>query len=280
LCGFSPPQFGPPQCYALLYGRAKTSYTAGTLGEMPIDIIWKIIYKDIMEKLVFSSPKKYKILEIKRLLNENSIPVTSIKLYIYVNMTRRHRTNSLIIDEREKRDELIIPIEEFNEKLNDAETFEIYTEENYFDRAINIIEDFNNKNFYNDCIFQSRNYDEAFNIQRLLIKNEIPCDDVITNFLDDDVEEYLIFLDPEFHEKAENIINDNYKQEIPIENEDVIKQNAETIFYENSEWNDSFKKFFKIIFVVLIIAVLIFFIDKKHPFIDQILNIIIELIKQ
>jgi hypothetical protein len=31
LWGFSPPHFGPPQCFALLYGRAKTSYTAGTL---------------------------------------------------------------------------------------------------------------------------------------------------------------------------------------------------------------------------------------------------------
>jgi hypothetical protein len=38
LWGFSPPHFGPPQCYALLYGRAKTSYTAGTSGEMPPEI--------------------------------------------------------------------------------------------------------------------------------------------------------------------------------------------------------------------------------------------------
>jgi hypothetical protein len=159
-----------------------------------------------MEKLIFSSPKKYKILEIKRLLTENNIPVTSIKLYIYINMIR-YSKGGTIIDEREKRGELIVPIEEFNEKLNDAETFEIYTEENYVDIAINLIEDFNNKNIYNDCIFQSRDYDEACNIQSILIKNEIPCDDVVTNFLDDDTEEYLIFLDPELHEKAENIIS-------------------------------------------------------------------------
>jgi hypothetical protein len=34
LCDFSPPHFGPPQCYALLYRRAKTSYTAETLCEI------------------------------------------------------------------------------------------------------------------------------------------------------------------------------------------------------------------------------------------------------
>jgi hypothetical protein len=225
-----------------------------------------------MESLIFSSPKKYKILEIKQLLNENDIPVTSIKLYVFVNMTRRHRDNSLIIDEREKRDELIVPIEEFNEKLNDAETFEIYTEENYADKAIDIIEDFNNKNFYNDCIFQSGNYDEAFDVQRLLVKTGIPCDDVTTNVLDESAEEYLIFLDPEFHEKAKNIINDNHKQEMPIENEDIIQKNEEIIFHENSAWNDGFKIFFKIIFVILIIAILIYFFDKKYPFLDKIIN--------
>jgi hypothetical protein len=39
LWGFSPPHFGPPQCFALLYGRAKTLYTAGTLGEIKIEFI-------------------------------------------------------------------------------------------------------------------------------------------------------------------------------------------------------------------------------------------------
>jgi hypothetical protein len=38
LWGFSPPHFGPPQCCALLYGRAKTSYTAGTLGDIKSEI--------------------------------------------------------------------------------------------------------------------------------------------------------------------------------------------------------------------------------------------------
>lgn len=226
-----------------------------------------------MEELIFSSPKKYKILEIKRLLQENNIPVTSIKLYIYVDMSRKHRANSLINDERERRDELIVPIEEFNETLNDAETFEIYTEENYSDRAIDVIEDFNNKNFYNDCVFRSENYDEAADIQKLLIQNGIPCDDVTANFLDDDTEEYLIFLDPEFHEKAENIINGDFEQETPMP-----VQKKETTFHEKDEWNGGFRIFSKIALVMLITAILMFFIDKKYPFIEKTLDALTGLI--
>jgi hypothetical protein len=40
LCGFSPPYFGPPQTYGLLYGRAKTSYTAGTLSAIFSETFW------------------------------------------------------------------------------------------------------------------------------------------------------------------------------------------------------------------------------------------------
>ncbi|MDR1429782.1 MAG: hypothetical protein LBI85_05785 [Spirochaetaceae bacterium] len=232
-----------------------------------------------MEKLIFSSPKKYKILEIKRLLTENDIPISSIQLYIYVNMTRYHR-GVPIIDEREKRGELNVPIEEFNGKLNDAEALEIYTEENYVDKAINLIEDFNNKNFYNDCIFQSRNYEEADNIQRILIKNEIPCDDVVTNLLYDDTEEYLIFLDPEFHVKAENILENNFKQEVPVEKRVNIQQNEDIQFSQDNEWGNQFVSFFKFLFVILIIIVLIFIFDKKYPFHEKVLNLITELIKK
>jgi predicted double-glycine peptidase len=51
LCGFSPPHFGPPQCYALLYGRAKTSFTARTLcaiGQNGVNILTeRYIYERI-----------------------------------------------------------------------------------------------------------------------------------------------------------------------------------------------------------------------------------------
>jgi hypothetical protein len=45
LCVFSPPHFGPPQTCGLLYGRAKTSYTAGTLGEIIFELVGKYIDK-------------------------------------------------------------------------------------------------------------------------------------------------------------------------------------------------------------------------------------------
>jgi hypothetical protein len=194
-------------------------------------------------------------------------------------MTKYAKYGVPIIDKREKRGELNVPIEDFDEKLNDAEALEIYTEEKYADKAISLIEDFNEKNFYNDCIFQSRNYEEASNIQMILIKNEIPCGDVVTNFLYDDTEEYLIFLDPEFHVKTENILKNNFKQEIPVEKRDGIKQNEDIQFSQVDEWRNPFVSFFKFSFIISIIIIFIYFLDKKHPFIDKVLNLVTELIK-
>jgi hypothetical protein len=51
LCGFSPPHFGPPQTCGLLYGRAKTSYTAGTLCEIKIEYIAEKNQKMVDSKL-------------------------------------------------------------------------------------------------------------------------------------------------------------------------------------------------------------------------------------
>jgi hypothetical protein len=52
LCGFSPPHFGPPikQCVALLYRRAKMSYTAGTLCAICFEICLNFIIKNIQKK--------------------------------------------------------------------------------------------------------------------------------------------------------------------------------------------------------------------------------------
>jgi hypothetical protein len=47
LCGFSPPHFGPPQTYGLLYGRAKTSYTAETLCAIGAKIFVELSQKYI-----------------------------------------------------------------------------------------------------------------------------------------------------------------------------------------------------------------------------------------
>jgi len=41
-----------------------------------------------METIIYSSPKKYVIVDIKNLLNENNIPVSSIQLYIKVSVDR------------------------------------------------------------------------------------------------------------------------------------------------------------------------------------------------
>jgi len=183
-----------------------------------------------MEKCIYSSPKKYKILEIKKLLLDNNIPVTSIQLYIYVNMSRLHaRGEDEIIDIREERGELLVPIEEFDEELNDAETFEIYTEEKHADKALVLIDEFNENNLYKNCIFKSMDYKEASNIHAVLLKNNIPCDDIITNIIDENNEEYLLYLDPNFHEKAENIMENRDKQEFQTEPTEIKR--SKQLFY-------------------------------------------------
>jgi hypothetical protein len=155
-----------------------------------------------MEKLIFQSPKKHRIIAIKKLLIENDIPISNIKLYIYVEWNHGGRKGGKGITQYiEKRDILDLPIEDFNEKLNDSQTFEIYTDDKYEDKALEIIENINIGTFFGDCIFKSVNYDETFEKYLLLTKRNIPCDDVFINN-----EEYLLFADPENRENAMNIL--------------------------------------------------------------------------
>lgn len=156
-----------------------------------------------MEKIIFQSPRKHRIIAIKNLLTENNIPISSIKLHIYVEWSHGgRRGGGRIIESMERRDELNFPIEDFNEKLNDSQTLEIYTDEKYEDKALEIIENINIEAFFNDCIFKSENYDEALEKYLLLIKNNISRDDVFANN-----EEYLLSIDPEDKDEAIKILN-------------------------------------------------------------------------
>ena len=158
-----------------------------------------------MEKMIFQSPKKHRIIAIKRLLTENNIPITNIKLHLFVKWSHgginAGQAGIRITEAREKRNELNIPIEEFNEKLNDAQTFELYTAEEYEEAALELIEDCDEETFFGDCVFKSESYDEAFEIYTLLNKNNIPCDDIFPG-----VDAYLLFVDPEYMDKAMELI--------------------------------------------------------------------------
>ena len=193
-----------------------------------IDIIKNSEYYLNMGILIFQSPKKYKILEIKELLINNDIPILSINLSINVNMSKYSISSGIFYDIRENNGELIVPIEEFNEKLNDNETFEIYTEEDYSEKAKKLINFYCERNFYNDCIFQSNNYNEAVFINKILKENDIPCDEVFTNIFVNGTEEYLIFLDPKYHDQANDL----------IEKLQVIKKEEENNKSDNLILND------------------------------------------
>ena len=158
-----------------------------------------------MEKMVFKSPKRHRIIAIKQLLAQNNIPVTSIKLHIHVEWTHWRQagiqTHKKHTETREKRNELNVPIEEFTDTLNDAQTFELYTTEDHEDAALELIEACDEAVFFGDCIFRSEHYDEAFQIYTLLNRNNIPCDEIFPG-----VNEYLLFIDPVYMNKAIEII--------------------------------------------------------------------------
>jgi len=232
-----------------------------------------------METIVYSSPKKYLIIDIKNLLHKNNIPVSSIQLYIKVSVDR-HTKYGEFPNARERRGELTVPIEELDEKLNDAETLEIYIEEEHYDKAIKLIEKWNNENFYKYCIFKSCDYDEADNIQRLLIKNDIICDDVYTNFLEDNTEEYLIFLDPDFNKQANNILMNNNKPKREII-DTYYKRNTKNKVYEQElKENVSLRNILMIFLIIVIISVLLYKFKSNLPIIDKIYNTIIELLNK
>ena len=231
-----------------------------------------------MEVMIYSSPRKYIIVDIKNLLNENNIPVSSIQLYIRVSVDR-HTKYGAFPNVREERGELAVPIEEFDEKLNNAETFEIYVEEEYHDKACSLIDEWVNKNFYKYCIFKSSDYDEADTIQRLLVKNDIPCYDVYTNFLENNTEEYLIFLDPAFHEQANNLLknNDNpkiidtYYEEYKKDNKEKVK-----IYEQEQKENVSPRHILIILLIIIAISFLLYRFRDSIPIVDKIYTIIIE----
>ncbi|MCL2382317.1 MAG: hypothetical protein FWC64_12160 [Treponema sp.] len=158
-----------------------------------------------MEKMVFNSPQRYRIIAVKKLLAENDIPVTSVKLHIRVEWghggLKHGQAGQRITETRERRDELNVPIEEFDEKLNDAQTFELYTAGEYEDAAIELVEGIDEERFFGDLVFASKKYDEAFAVYALLNKNNIPCDDIFPG-----ADEYLLFVDPVYMDRAKKII--------------------------------------------------------------------------
>jgi hypothetical protein len=176
-----------------------------------------------MEKLIYRSPKKHRIIAVKNLLIENDIPVSSVKLHIFFVWYLLGRGGA-IREQRERRDDLNVPIEEFDDELNDAQTFEIYTAAEYEYAAARLIDALDEASFYGDCIFQSKSYDEAFDAYKLLIRNNIPCDEVAAGSLPDGNSEYLLYLSPEYREAALALIGEadakEYVNQGPAEEED------------------------------------------------------------
>lgn len=196
-----------------------------------------------METMIFNSPKKYRIIAIKDYLIKNNIPISSIKLCLLLNR------GAMV-----KRDDIDMPIEDFNEKLNNSQVFEIYIDEADEENASKLFVDFDVETFFNDCVYKSDNYDEAFEINQLLNKNNLRCDDVFTvTDVETDTEEYLLFIDPEEKDDALKIINEFKK----VETHKPQNIKFEDNFTREEDTGNSLRYIIPIIIVVLL---LLFFI--------------------
>jgi len=198
-----------------------------------------------MEIKIYSSPWKYRIVAIKDYLMKNNIPIASIKLCLCLYLKK---------DLIERHDELNIPIEEFNEELNESQVFEIYIDEKHEEDADKLFEDFDDETFFNDCIYKSNNYDEVFEIYQLLKKNNLQCDDIFTiTDIYTNVEEHLLFLDPDKKEEALKIINGENRAETYEYQEIKPKE----VFVQEDNESNIFRY---IILSVIILFLLLFFI--------------------
>ncbi|MDR0320883.1 MAG: hypothetical protein LBI28_05220 [Treponema sp.] len=224
-----------------------------------------------MEKLVYQSIRKHRIIAIKDLLLKNNIPVTSIKIHLGVELYKTSLMPSgTRIAEGERCDEINVPIEEFDEKLNDAQTFELYTDSQYEEAAIELIEKCDDETFFDDCIFKSKNYDTAFELHLMLNRNNIQCDDVGVVFLEDDSEEYLLFVAPDDKETAIYLIEHGNKPE--TSNYEKQRELSNIEYHENNSVNRNElfntehreKNIFKYILpLIIILGVLFFKIDNE-----------------
>jgi hypothetical protein len=217
-----------------------------------------------MEKIIYKSPKKHRIIAIKDLLRKSNIPITSIKLNICIRSGR----GSLV--QMEKSDEIHIPIEEFAEKLNDMQAFELYTDGEHEDAARELIEKCDEETFFGDCIFRSNNYDEVFEAYLLLKNNNVSCSEVSTVFTEDG-EKYLLFSEPENMETAVKIINhiEIWEPEIHDVRQDELINNEH---HENN--------IFKFLIPVIIIACILLFRINNEFIIEIIVKTIGMIIKE
>jgi len=193
-----------------------------------------------MKKVIFQSPKKHRVIAIKKLLAEHDIPITNIKLHISVAWSHgginAGQAGIRVTETREKRNELNVPIEEFTDKLNDAQSFELYTDAHYEELALELIEACDEETFFGDCIFKSESYDEAFEVYSLLNKNDIPCDDVFPG-----VDGYVLFIEPVHIDKALEIIQQNYKEKFYKYKKQKPKNQSEQTYQETDYRKGIFK---------------------------------------
>jgi hypothetical protein len=204
-----------------------------------------------MEKVIYESPKKHRIIAIQDLLIKNNIPVTSIKLHICIRSGGRGGIVQIA-----RSDDINMPIEKFDEELNDAQSFEIYVDEQHEEAAMELITQCDEETFFDDCVYKSKNYDEALEMYFLLTRNNVPCDEVCTVYAHTDSEEFLLFTHPDQKSAALQLIKGESEVEANVR---AIDLQADTLPREEFSGNEKQEKsIFKYLLPIIIVVCLLF----------------------
>jgi len=154
----------------------------------------------------------------------------------------------------DKSGELTVPIEEFDEKLNDAQIFELYTSEEQESAAVSLIESLDEFAFFGDCVYRSANYDDAFDIYSLLRKNKIPCDEIATS-----ADEYVLLINPEDMDSALRVIEQRSNDKKTV----LVRDNIESKELYEEKDNENSEALKIIIPILIIVMVLLIRIDNE-----------------
>ena len=166
-----------------------------------------------MEYMVYNSIKKHRIIAVKNLLENNNIPISSIKLSIHTTYGGHNPKNPNTVT-MQRRDDIIVDIEDFDDNINSDQIFELYTNEKYYDISLRLIGHHIKEIFLEDYIFRTNDYGKAEEIYSLLLRNKIQSDEIYIDITECDNEEYLIFIDFENIEKSKELIEKHFKRSI------------------------------------------------------------------
>lgn len=201
-----------------------------------------------MEQWIYSSANRQKIIDIKKFLEDSGIPVLKITLNIEVRLDKRGRHYSFV-EELKESNELTVPIEEFDDELNDAQYFAMYINSEDYDNAVSLLEAYFNEASSENCVFLSDDYEETVRIKESLLQQGIGSKEIIEHINNDGSREYVLYTEPEDVEAAQDFIEEHYPYEKQIKEPEPERKRAK------GKYGKEVVSIYSIIITILVILV-------------------------